>query len=521
MSGAKQLQEGSGVEASGEESAGEMTWEKPAFDSGNPNLKFQNPRLLRKRRTHYNSISHAGVNGLTLASGNPASSGDGLLMGTRGPYGKNSRKSRNGFRQTPKKASDKDVWIRVGDELDELELDHDDPDYESEEESPVVIESVKAVLSDEDFEEFFSTLVREYYDHCKVEEVIDALKDIAMTSLQRRRLPVLAINLALQHKMGHCELTSELLSAMCGKVISMSGMQQGFQLLLDDMPDIVIDVPKAPEYVGRFIARAVADDILPPKFVQQFKEVNAAMPPAGTSPVVADTVHPPVRIASRRDSASIADSVGANTRSSSGVSSGCDSNAHMMPSGDAPVNYALQAINKAEALLTLSHAYRHLDIVWGIPPNERVTTMLMKQIYCILLEYLRTGSFEDALSSLQELDSPHFHHELVYQAILLVLAREADDHVSDRMLELLDKLCRSVVISFDQLMTGVRRVYAELPELHQDLPIVYVLLERFLRAAVAKGFLPQKLANEMPANPRKRYVSEGDGFRKTAPTDRV
>lgn len=81
----------------------------------------------------------------------------------------------------------------------------------------------------------------------------------------------------------------------------------------------------------------------------------------------------------------------------------------------------------------------------------------------------------------------------------MVLAREADDHVSDCMLELLDKLCRSVVISFDQLMTGVRRVYAELPELHQDLPIVYVLLERFLRAAVAKGFLPQKLANEMPA----------------------
>lgn len=139
------------------------------------------------------------------------------------------------------------------------------------------------------------------------------------------------------------------------------------------------------------------------------------MPPAGTSPVVADTAHPPVRIASRRDSASISESVGANTRSSSGVSSGFDGSAHMMSSGDAPVNYALQAINKAEALLTLSHAYRHLDIVWGIPPNERVTTMLMKQIYCILLEYLRTGSFEDALSSLQELDSPHFHHELVYQ----------------------------------------------------------------------------------------------------------
>ncbi len=86
-----------------------------------------------------------------------------------------------------------------------------------------------------------------------------------------------------------------------------------------------------------------------------------------------------------------------------------------MPSGEAPVNYALQAITKAETLLTLSHAYRHLDIVWGIPPSERVTTMLMKQMSCILEDYLRSDNLENAVSSLRELDSPHFHHELVYQ----------------------------------------------------------------------------------------------------------
>lgn len=144
--------------------------------------------------------------------------------------------------------------------------------------------------------------------------------------------------------------------------------------------------------------------------------MNAALPPAGTSPVVADTVHPPVRIASRHDSTSISESVGANTRSSSGVSSACDGSGNMIPaSGDGPVDYAMQAINKAESLLTLSHAYRHLDIVWGIPPNERVTTMLMKQIYCILMAYLRNDNYDDALVSLQELDSPHFLHELVYQ----------------------------------------------------------------------------------------------------------
>lgn len=142
----EQLREGSGVEASGEESAGEMTWTKPSFDAENSNSKLQNYRIPRKKRTHYNSISHAGVSGLTLASSSTPSVAVDLLMSTRVPYGKNSRKSRSGFRQISKKglfayllmcetlASDKDVWIRVSDEMDELELDYNDPDYDSEEE---------------------------------------------------------------------------------------------------------------------------------------------------------------------------------------------------------------------------------------------------------------------------------------------------------------------------------------------------------------------------------------------------
>lgn len=135
------------------------------------------------------------------------------------------------------------------------------------------------------------------------------------------------------------------------------------------------------------------------------------MPPPGTSPVVSDTVHPPFRITSRHDSTSISDSVGA-TRSSSGVSS-CEANLPS-PSGDEP-DYALQAINIAEDLLTSDHAYRHLDIVWGIPPNERVTTMLMKQIYSIIMQYISGCTFETVLNNLNDLDSPHFLHEVVYQ----------------------------------------------------------------------------------------------------------
>ncbi|VDN12302.1 unnamed protein product, partial [Dibothriocephalus latus] len=277
-----EVDDGCEGDASAEESAGEMTWPKPTFDAETTTAVAQkNLRLVKKKRMHYNSFSHAGVNGLTLATEDSVATPavQRLQNRSRAPYSKNSRKSRNGFRPEAKKQSNKDVWIRVSDELDELELDHGDPDYDSDENVPIIVDHVNAVLTDEDFDEFFSSLVHEYYDHCKTEEVIDALKELTLSPLQRRRLPLMAINLALQHKMSHCELTSELLSEMCGKVISMSAMQQGFHLLLDELADIVLDVPKAPEYVGRFIARGVADDILPPKFVQQYKELHTALLP--------------------------------------------------------------------------------------------------------------------------------------------------------------------------------------------------------------------------------------------------
>ncbi|VDN12979.1 unnamed protein product [Dibothriocephalus latus] len=144
----------------------------------------------------------------------------------------------------------------------------------------------------------------------------------------------------------------------------------------------------------------------------------------------------------------------------------------------------------------------------------------MKQISSLLEEYLCTNNLEDATAALQELDSPHYHHELVYQAILLVLERSGDQ-VADRIIRLLDRLCRSVVITLDQLQTGVKRIYVEMPEIQRQLPVASVLLERFIHRALEVGFLPKKLANEMPTKARKRFVSEGDGIRKAPPVGRL
>ncbi|RTG86910.1 uncharacterized protein DC041_0001304 [Schistosoma bovis] len=66
----------------------------------------------------------------------------------------------------------------------------------------------------------------------------------------------------------------------------------------------------------------------------------------------------------------------------------------------------------------------------------------------------------------------------------------------ERVIRLLKELCASVVLTIDQLTLGVKRVYAELPDLQIDVPAAYTLMELFMNGAIKAGFIPRKLANE-------------------------
>lgn len=64
------------------------------------------------------------------------------------------------------------------------------------------------------------------------------------------------------------ELVSKLLSA-CYELFNDNEIEDGFQLLLFRLPDIVLDVPHAPSLLAKFIARAIYDEIVPPIFVKE------------------------------------------------------------------------------------------------------------------------------------------------------------------------------------------------------------------------------------------------------------
>ncbi|KAF6777049.1 hypothetical protein AHF37_04084 [Paragonimus kellicotti] len=265
-----------------EDSAGEMTWPQPDFDKQRAAAILKHPHFLRKKRFHSASFSNSGANGLTF-DGVPsdvraltAVLQRSHVSSTRTLYGKNSKKSRDG-RRIPSKRGGKSQEDPT-DVLDEIVLDHHDPDYDSDNEDPVTFESLSPSLTDEEFERTFISLMNEFFIHGKTEEVLVALTELNLAAHQRRRLPYLAITMALQHKQTQCELTSELLSDLCGKVINQAHVQQGFALVLNELGELTIDFPKASEHVGRFIARAMADDILPPKFIEFQKLALSQLP---------------------------------------------------------------------------------------------------------------------------------------------------------------------------------------------------------------------------------------------------
>ena len=67
----------------------------------------------------------------------------------------------------------------------------------------------------------------------------------------------------------------------------------------------------------------------------------------------------------------------------------------------------------------------------------------------LLKEYLSAGDKEEVLRCLNELEVPHFHHELVYEAIVMVL-ENSDVLCADMMCALLQYMAKVMIITPDQ-----------------------------------------------------------------------
>lgn len=171
--------------------------------------------------------------------------------------------------------------------------------------------------------------------------------------------------------------------------------------MLNNLPDLILDTPEAPTLLGNYIARAVADDCLPPKYV--------------TSPDNADKLN----------------------------------------------EYALTALKRADALLTLKQGWAHLDNIWGSAGPLRPVKNITQQMTLLLKEFLSSRDFEEAQRCLRALEVPHYHHELVYEAIVMSLesVSQTTEEAMCQLLKALDGACLVLPAQMDQVGSVSKYVY--------------------------------------------------------------
>ena len=120
------------------------------------------------------------------------------------------------------------------------------------------------------FKKKCSSILMEYFASEGAEPASDLGERLAIAGKPSLRHEFVrrAINISLDRDDSQRELTSSLLSSLRDlKILTEDDLLWGVSHLLGSLPDLVIDCPQAVSLVSKFLIRAVADEVLPPSFL--------------------------------------------------------------------------------------------------------------------------------------------------------------------------------------------------------------------------------------------------------------
>jgi len=364
---------------------------------------------------------------------------------------KNDRKPRN-LKGTgkPKKdgAGGKGTWGKNGVIYDEFEeKDPNDPNFKEELSPDIVMHEVVQDLTSPEFDKVARPAIKEYFMNGIGEEVVDFLAELSITHI-KHQVVYLTVVLSFDEKARERELVSRLLSLLCSEhIISAQDLEFGFQALLNAVKDISIDVPEASKMLGTFMARAIADDILPASFIKEHRL-------------------PEIHNQARED-----------------------------------------ALLRVEAVLKHPYGLVHADTIWGVSGGDKPVKALTKQIDILIKEYFNSLDVNEVARCIRDLDVPHFHHEIVYEALLKALD---DIDAIGKVIAMLKFLYDSGVLSVDQLTMGFTRIFSNIDDIKLDSPRAYKYLDEVVNQCCRHGIITPMLRQKAPTQGRKRYMSEGD-----------
>ncbi|KAH9256454.1 hypothetical protein BASA81_005368 [Batrachochytrium salamandrivorans] len=250
------------------------------------------------------------------------------------------------------------------------------------------------------------------------------------------------ISLALDRKERECELASRALAVLRAKqVVSLESLAKGFERVFELADDLELDNPHAKEYIARFVARAVVDEVLPPAFLMD---------------------------------------------------------KYMIKLGG-------ECVTMARSLLSVRFSSSRLSRIWGpvallneVEEEDKddvdYVQALKDEIKCILVEYLESGDMEETVVCLARLNAPHYQHELVKRAVCLSL--DGKERQQSMVSTLFYELYRRNVLDSNQVKLGFQRLWEEARDLELDTPGAIDILKVYFEQAVLDGLLP---ARDLPA----------------------
>jgi len=111
-----------------------------------------------------------------------------------------------------------------------------------------------------------ASMIKEYFSN---DEVDDARKTLAELKAPHLHFEVVKqmVGKAMDHTAHQREVTSRFLAQLAGDGMSRDEIAKGFNILLERVEDIYLDVPEVLKLLSAFLARAVVDEVLPPAFL--------------------------------------------------------------------------------------------------------------------------------------------------------------------------------------------------------------------------------------------------------------
>eukprot|EP00948_MAST-09A_sp_MAST-9A-sp1_P002756 g2756.t1 len=210
-----------------------------------------------------------------------------------------SKNSKSGYGASKKGgAGGAFTWGAPGDEVDIPEMDPNDPNYDSEAEftqdelemlypsegkgnqngrseqneasvyrsDRVPVEKPRMSLSD--FKTAIIDVLGEFFVSEDMSEASYRIMDEIATPLFHWELVKRTITMAMDRKERSREAACRLLAYLHAEnILTTRDIGQGYERLFEYMDDLEADVPFCKRYLAQFLARAVADEILPPSFL--------------------------------------------------------------------------------------------------------------------------------------------------------------------------------------------------------------------------------------------------------------